>query len=64
MDIKLRRKGRFYYVEDDDSYIFYYLFKYKIKDNKCYFRKNKLKKMLEYLDKIKVNYKLINGLYI
>ena len=61
MNIKLKSKNNFYYVESDDCYIFYYLFRYKIKDNKCYFRKSKLKRMLEYLDKIRVDYKLINS---
>ena len=44
--VNIIKKGNFYYVEDDDCYIFYYLFKYKIKNNKCYFRKKYIDKIL------------------
>lgn len=45
MIIHIEKRGKFYYVENDDCYIFYYLFYSKINNKRCYFRK-------KYLDKV------------
>ena len=56
----IKKYGKYYYVEGDDCYIFYYLFRYKINNKKCYFRKKYLSKVIKILDISNIDYKLDN----
>ena len=57
--VKIRKSGTFYQVFDEDSYIFYYLFNYKIKNNKVGFPKSVFNKVINILDDKKINYEVI-----
>ncbi len=60
--IVIHKRGRFCYVEGNDCYVIYAIFHYKMKDNRCFFSKKKLEKILKILDSKKINHKLINCL--
>ena len=62
--VNIIKKGNFYYVEDDDCYIFYYLLKYKIKNNKCYFRKKYLDKILFTLSSKDISFQVKQYVYV
>lgn len=59
-EVVLRKSGTFYHVFDEDSYILYYLFGYKIKDSKVGFPISSLDKVTNELNKLKINYNVIN----
>ena len=59
--IVLRKSGGFYVVFGDDSIIFYYLFKYKIVEDKVGFSIKSIDKVLNKLSECKINYKIINS---
>lgn len=42
--LTIKNGGKYYYVEGDDCYIIYSLLHYKIKNDRCYFRKRYLEK--------------------
>ena len=54
--VKIQKKGSFYYVYGEDSYIIYFFFQYKLKDNKIGFPKSSLNKVVNTLDEFKINY--------
>lgn len=65
MIIEVRPKGKFFSVEGDGCYLFYYLFGYQINHGKCYFRKRYLSKILSVLTKKDIPFKLIRrNIYI
>lgn len=52
------------YVKDDDCYIFYYLFNFKINNkNKCYFSLKKLNNILVLLKKYDLSFKINNYVF-
>lgn len=57
MEVRIRKVGNFYHVFDDDAYIFYYLFHYKIKDGKCGFPRSAYHKVIHKLEECHINYK-------
>ena len=61
MIVDIKKYGNYYDVEGDDSYIFYYLFNYRLNVNKCYFKNKYLKRVLKVLNRKCINYKLINS---
>ena len=63
MIVDIKKYGNYYYVEGDDSYIFYYLFNYRLNVNKCYFKSKYLERVMNVLKKKKINYRL-NNIYI
>lgn len=58
--LEIRRIGNFYYVFDDDCYILYNLFKYKIKNNKTGFPASALNKVINTLEEKNINYTIKN----
>lgn len=54
--VNIKRKGKYYYVEDDDCYILYYFFKYRFKENKCYFNKKYLNNIIYILVKNNISF--------
>ena len=58
--VNIKRKGKYYYVENDDCYILYYLFKYRFKENKCYFNKKYLNNVMYWLVKNNVSFDINN----
>ena len=56
--VTIKKYGKYYYVEGDDCYILYSLLHYKIKNDRCYFRKKNLERVLKSLEICHVNYKL------
>lgn len=58
--VNIYRKGILYYVKDDDIYIIEYLLKYKVKNNKIYFKN--INKVIYILNRNYINYK-INKLF-
>ena len=56
----IKKCGKYYYVEGDDCYIFYYLFRYRINNKKCYFKRKYLNKVIKILDISNIDYKLDN----
>ena len=56
--VDINRCGKYCYVEGDDSYIFYYLFNYRLNKNKCYFKDKYLERVLKILNKKQINCKL------
>lgn len=54
------KNGKFYNVYNDDAFIFYYLFGYKIlKDDKVGFPESGLVKVLNTIEDKKINYQII-----
>ena len=60
MVLKIRKMGKFYSVFDDDCYILYYFFGYKIINNRLGFPESVLSKVLNTLTDKKINYEIIN----
>lgn len=58
--VVIKNSGKFCYVEGDDIYILYYLFGYRMNNNKCFFRKKHLGKVLFVLNEKEIGFK-ING---
>ena len=58
-NVKIRKSGTFYSVFDDDCYILYFLFGYKISNNKTGFPKSALNKVINKLDENKINYEVV-----
>lgn len=56
--INIKKRRSFYYVQNDDCYIFYYLFKYKFKNKKCYFRKKQINKIIHTLVLFNISFKV------
>ena len=61
--VTIKKYGKYYYVEGDDCYILYSLLHYKIKNNRCYFRKRNLDIVLKILDICNVNH-MLNNYYL
>lgn len=59
MQITIRKHGWFYYVFDDDCYILYYLFDYKIINRKTGFPLNSLNKVINKLTDLSISYEVI-----
>ena len=38
MMVNIKNSGKYCYVEGDDCYILYYLFGYRLNNDKCYFK--------------------------
>ena len=57
--IKIRKNGTFYAVYGEDTYILYFLFDYKIKNDKVGFPKSALNKVINVLEENKINYEVI-----
>ena len=58
--IEIKKCGCFYNVYNEDCYILFYFFKYKINNNKTGFHVKNINKILNKLDFYKVNY-IINN---
>ena len=56
--IEFKRKGKFYEVKHEDAYIFWYLLRYKIHNNKVGFPESSLFKVLDILKENQVGYRL------
>lgn len=61
MVIKLRKSGKFYSVFDDDCYIIYYFFDYKIVNCRLGFPESALSKVINTLSENKINYEIIGS---
>ena len=59
MQITIRKHGWFYQVFDDDCYILYYLFDYKIINRKTGFPLNSLNKVINKLTDLSISYEVI-----
>ena len=59
MQITIRKHGWFYHVFDDDCYILYYLFDYKIINRKTGFPLNYLNKVINKLTDLSISYEVI-----
>ena len=59
MQITIRKHGWFYHVFDDDCYILYYLFDYKIINRKTGFPLNSLNKVINKLTYLSISYEVI-----
>lgn len=57
--IQIKHNGNFYNVFKNDIYIMYYLFSYNIKNGKCGFPKSSYNKVINTLEKRKINYEII-----
>ncbi len=60
MQITIRKHGGFYHVFDDDCYILYYLFNYKIINRKTGFPLTSLNKVINKLTDLSINYEVVN----
>ena len=58
--IILINNGKFYYVFNDDAYIIYYLFNYKINNNMVKFPDNILNKVIKELKNKDIGYIIYN----
>ena len=58
--IKIKRNGTFYNIYGDDCYILYYLLNYKVNRTKVGFPKSSLNKVINTLEKNKINYEVID----
>ena len=56
----IRKHGGFYHVFDDDAYILYYLFDYKINNRKVGFPINSLNKVINKLENLSISYEIID----
>lgn len=54
--VNIKRKGRYCYVENNDCYILYYFFKYRLKETKCYFNKKYLNNVIYILVKNSISF--------
>ena len=61
--VNIKDSGKYCYVEGDDCYILYYLFGYRLNNDKCYFKSKYLERVMNGLKKKKINYRL-NNIYI
>lgn len=59
MQITIRKHGWFYHVFDDDCYILYYLFDYKIINRKTGFPLNSLNKVINKLTDLSISCEVI-----
>lgn len=59
MQITIRKHGWFYHVFDDDCYILYYLFDYKIINRKTGFPLSSLNKVINKLTDLSISYEVI-----
>lgn len=59
MQITIRKHRWFYHVFDDDCYILYYLFDYKIINRKTGFPLNSLNKVINKLTDLSISYEVI-----
>ena len=59
MQITIRKHGGFYHVFDDDCYILYYLFDYKIINRRVGFPLNSLNKVINKLTDLSISYEVI-----
>ena len=57
--VKLRKSGTFYSVFDNDCYVLYYLFGYKINNYKMGFPKSAFNKVINTLEDNKISYEVI-----
>lgn len=58
--IIFRKHGGFYHVFDDDCYILYYLFDYKISNRKVGFPLASINKVISKLDELHISYEIID----
>ena len=58
--VTLRKMEGFYQCFDDDSYILYYLFNYKITNKRSGFPHSSLSKVINNLESKKISYKIID----
>ena len=56
MRVTIRKIGNFYHVFDEDVYILYYLFHYKIYQGKCGFPKSAYNKVIQKLEECRISY--------
>lgn len=56
MKVTIRKIGNFYHVFDEDVYILYYLFHYKIYQGKCGFPKSAYNKVIQKLEECRISY--------
>ena len=61
MKISILKTGNFYNIYNDDCYILYYLFNYKIINNKLGFPLSSLPKVINTLENKKINYSIDNN---
>lgn len=61
MVLKIRKMGKFYSVFDNDCYIVYYFFGYKIINNRLGFPESALSKVINKLSEKKINYEVLDG---
>ena len=59
--VMIRKMGGFYQVFDEDAYLLFYLFKYKIINSKAGFPLISLNKVIKILDEKKINYIVIKS---
>lgn len=59
MQITIRKHGGFYHVFDDDCYILYYLFGYKIINRRVGFPLSSLNKVINKLTDLSISYEVI-----
>ena len=57
--ITIRKHGGFYHVFDNDCYILYYLFNYKIINQRLGFPLNSLTKVINKLEDLNINYEIL-----
>ena len=55
MKVTIRKIGNFYHVFDEDVYILYYLFHYKIYQGKCGFPKSAYNKVIQKLEECRIS---------
>lgn len=60
-NVVIRKNGGFYCVYGNDAFIFYYLFGYKIVDDKVGFPKSVYNKVINVLDENTISYDVVNG---
>ena len=59
MQVTIRKHGGFYHVFDDDCYILYYLFDYKIINRRVGFPLSSLNKVINKLTDLSISYEVI-----
>lgn len=60
-NVVLRKNGGFYSVYGNDCYIFYYLFGYKIVDDRVGFPVSAYNKVINTLEENFISYEVVNG---
>lgn len=70
MMVNIKDSGKYCYVEGDDFYILYYLFGYRLNNDKCYFKsryllniENKLNNLVDSKSFKEIYIKIINKIY-